>query len=130
MNNLYRLNQAHNQYQSLALTSRLEATSPHGLVAVLYEELLRSLDVMAVAITRGKDLAHEVHSGRARTILIALEGSLDFERGAQVAQVLSGVYRAMQAQLRKVIAENSSEMLDELRSGVSEIATSWNQIAA
>lgn len=128
MNNQYRLHQAHNQYQSLALTSRLEATGPHGLVAVLYEELLRSLDVMGVAIERGKDLARETHSERARSILIALEGSLDFERGEAVAGVLAGVYRAMQTQLRKLIADNDAGMLDELRDGVAEIADSWNKI--
>lgn len=129
MNNQYRLNQAHNQYQSLALTSRLEATGPHGLVVVLYEELLRSLDVMAVTIERGKDLARETHSDRARSILIALEGSLDFELGKGVAGVLGGVYRAMQIQLRKSIAGNDADMLAELRGGVAEIADSWNKIA-
>jgi flagellar secretion chaperone FliS len=128
MNNQYRLHQAHNQYQSLALTSRLEATGPHGLVAVLYEELLRSLDVMGGAIERGKDLSRETHSERARSILIALEGSLDFERGEGVAGVLAGVYRAMQTQLRKSVAENDAGMLGELRDGVAEIAESWNKI--
>lgn len=128
MNNQYKLHQAHNQYQSLALSSRLEATGPHGLVAVLYEELLRSLDIMGAAIKRGKELARESHSERARSILTALEGSLDFDRGQGVAEVFGGVYRAMQIQLRKLIAENDARMLSELRDGVAEIADSWNKI--
>ena len=128
MNHQHRLHHAHNHYRSLALTSRLEASGPHGLVAILYEELLRSLDVMAAAIQRDKDLAKDVHSERARSILIALEGSLDFERGAGLAGVLGGVYRSMQAQLRKAIAGNDADMLTELREGVAEIADSWNKI--
>ena len=101
---------------------------PQHSLAILYEELLRSLDVMAAAFTRGKDIAHEASSERARSILVALEGSLDFDRGAGVAGVLAGVYRAMQVQLRKSIAENDAEMLSELRNGVVEIADSWNKI--
>lgn len=128
MNRQYRSQLALNHYQSLALSSRLEATGPHGLVAFLYEELLRSLDVMAVGLARGKDLASEVHSDRARSILTALEGSLDFERGAAIATIFAGVYIAMQGQLRRLIAANDAEMLAQLREGVTEIAGSWDQI--
>ncbi len=128
MNSQIRVLAARNHYQALALSSRLEATGPHGLVAVLYEELLRSIDVMAAGLARGKELADEAHSDRARSILTALEASLDFERGATVAELLAGVYRAMQGQLRKTIAANDPLMLAELREGVTAIAESWNRI--
>lgn len=128
MNNHIRTQAARNHYQALALSSRLEATGPHGLVVVLYEELLRSIDVMAAGLGRGKDLADEAHSDRARSILTALEASLDFERGAKVAELLAGVYRAMQGQLRKAIAANDPLMLAKLREGVTAIAEGWNSI--
>jgi flagellar protein FliS len=128
MNIQYKMRAARDHYQSLALSSRLEATGPHGLVSVLYEELIRSIDVMSVGISRRKNLAEEPHSDRARSILTALDASLDFERGGAVADQLSSVYRAMQGQLRRSIAANDAAMLAQLREGVSAIAESWNRI--
>lgn len=128
MNRPFSLNQARNQYQSLELSSRLESASPHGLVAILYEELQRSFDVMMAAADRGKTLSGEPATARARSILIALEGSLDAERGGDVARTLGGIYRAMQAEFSQAIAQNSREKLSALREGVAAIADSWNRI--
>lgn len=128
MNSPYPRMQAHSQYQSLALSSRLEGTGPHGLVAMLYEELLRSIDVISVAIARDKDLVGSTHTQRARSILIALEGSLDFERGAGIAETLAKVYRAMQIQLRDALAEKDANKLAQLREGIVSISESWNKI--
>lgn len=128
MNNPYPRMQAHSQYQSLALSSRLEGTGPHGLVAMLYEELLRSIDVISLAIARDKDLIGNNHVHRARSILIALEGSLDFERGAGIAETLAKVYRAMQVQLREALAERDTDKLAQLREGLVSISESWNRI--
>ena len=36
---------AQKRYEALSITSRIEGASPHELVVILYEELLRSLDV-------------------------------------------------------------------------------------
>ena len=128
MNSPYPRMQAHSQYQSLALSSRLEGTGPHGLVAMLYEELLRSIDVISLLIAREKELTSNTHTHRARSILIALEGSLDFDRGAGVAETLAKVYRAMQVQLREALSEKDADKLAQLREGIVSISESWNKI--
>jgi flagellar secretion chaperone FliS len=124
----YNLAKARNHYQSLDLASRVEGLSPHGLVALLYVELLHSLDVMAAALRHGRALSSEVHAVRAQSILLALSGSLDFERGGAVTLALNTVYRAMSRQLRAVISEGDTDKLAELRIGVDTIASSWNQL--
>jgi flagellar protein FliS len=40
-------------YRSVDLASRLEGATPHQLVQVMYEELLKALDAMAFATARG-----------------------------------------------------------------------------
>jgi flagellar secretion chaperone FliS len=123
------LSKARSQYQTLDLASRVESLGPHGLVALLYTELLHSLDVMAVTLRKGHDLASDKHTRRAQSILVALSGSLDFERGGSVTTALSSVYGAMNAQLREIISTNDTAKLAALRDGVITISTAWEQLA-
>jgi flagellar secretion chaperone FliS len=121
---------ARNQYQSLDLSSRIEGASPHRLVAILYEELLRSLDVLGAGLRQGKDITREPSAARARSILASLSASLDYDKGGSVAQTLGEVYRAMTRQLSAAIAGGDPTSLSVLRDGVADIAESWRQLAA
>lgn len=119
---------ARNQYKSLELASRVEGASPHALVAILYEELLRAIDVLGAALRQGKDIAREPSAARARSILTALSASLDFDKGGSVAQTLGGVYRAMARQLAEAIAGGDAMKLGEVRDGVATISDSWRKL--
>lgn len=119
---------ARTQYQSLDLVSRVEGASPHALVTILYDELLRALDVLGAAQRQGKTLSREPSAARARAILTALLTGLDFDRGGSVAQSLGGIYRAMTRQLSEAIADGDSTKLSTLRSGVADITESWRQL--
>jgi flagellar secretion chaperone FliS len=119
---------AQNHYRSLDLASRLEGAGPHALVAILYEELLGSIDVIAAALRHGRDVSREPHVARARSILVALIGSLDFERGGALSQTLAQVYRSMMGQLALVVAEGDRDKLDELRDGVASVEDAWARL--
>jgi flagellar secretion chaperone FliS len=119
---------AQSQYKSLELASRVEGASPHALVAILYEELLRSLDVLGAALRHGKDIAREPSAARVRSILTALSASLDFDQGGGVAQTLAGVYRAMTMTLAEAIASGDGAKLTELRDGIATISESWQRL--
>jgi flagellar secretion chaperone FliS len=119
---------ARTQYQSLELASRVEGASPHALVGILYDELLRSLDVLGAALRQSRDIAREPSAARARSILTALSASLDFDQGGSVAQTLAGVYRAMTLTLSEAIATGDAAKLSELRDGVATISESWQRL--
>ncbi len=119
---------AQSQYKSLELASRVEGASPHALVGILYDELLRALDVLGAALRQGREIAREPSAARARSILMALSASLDFDQGGSVAQTLAGVYRAMTRQLFQVIADGDATKLTELRDGVATISESWRRV--
>jgi flagellar secretion chaperone FliS len=119
---------AQSQYKSLELASRVEGASPHALVAILYEELLRSLDVLGAALRQERDIAREPSAARARSILTALVASLDFDQGGGVAQTLAGIYRAMTRQLSEAIASGDGAKLTELRDGIATISESWRRL--
>lgn len=116
-------------YESLALSSRLLASSPHELVCVLYEELGRALDVARIAIAQKQPETARKKFDRARTILIALESGLDFAAGGDLARTLASVYKSMQRALARSIADQDEAGLAALRQGVTDIHESWRKIA-
>ena len=121
---------AQKRYQALSIASRIEAASPHELVTILYEELLRSLDVTRAALVQDK--ADALRSGQQKcvSILIALEASLDFERGGALASVLAGIYRSIRKELGSLRPSSESDKLDAVRGGVAELLEAWIRIDA
>ena len=121
---------ARDQYRSTALASRIEGSGPHGLVTLLYEELSRSLEVVALCMERDQNAVSRPHVDRARSILLALEAGLDFQQGAGLALQLPGIYRAMRTELQRCLDTKDVDGMAKLRQGLTDIAASWADIAA
>lgn len=119
---------AQKHYRSLSIASRIEAASPHELVAILYEELLRALDVTRTALSQGKWEACRSAHERSSSILLALEGSLDFERGGELARNLSGIYRSMQTELAASVKTGDAQSLEVVRACVADLLGAWARI--
>jgi flagellar secretion chaperone FliS len=119
---------ASRRYQALALSSRLEAATPHELVGVLYDELGKALDVLVVVAKQGGCLRNDPHADRARTILLSLSAGLDLDQGGQLAATLATVYRAMVKTLTTAVAISDCQALIEIRSGITTLAESWQKI--
>jgi flagellar secretion chaperone FliS len=115
-------------YQDLSLSSRIEAAGPHELVAILYEELVGALDVVRTACERGQNSAMQRATTRTSSILIALEASLDLERGGDLARQLAGIYKTMQVQLSRAVHEQDTAQIATLRLGAVDLFTAWAQI--
>lgn|GEM_PF-66764 len=116
------------RYRNIENQTRVEGASPHKLIAILFEELLRSVDATKLAVERG-DLARQAdRQARALSILQALEGSLDMERGGEVAANLASIYR----HARKLIAggtrEKRPEFIARAHDILGDIAGAWQKI--
>ena len=119
---------AQEQYRSLSIASRIEAASPHELVAILYEELVCALEVTRTALAQKKPEACRSARERSCSILLALEASLDFERGGELAVNLAGIYRSMQKELAGSLQTCDAARLDAVRGSVSELLAAWKGI--
>jgi flagellar protein FliS len=116
------------RYQSIDIASRIEGASPHTLVAIMFEELLKALDTMAAAI-RQKDIVKRGRTqARSLSILHGLEGSLDFERGAEIAAGLATVYREARRLTVNGGRENDADQIVRARDMLAEIAGAWQAI--
>ena len=124
-----RFGAARARYQNVDLASRIEAATPHRLVAILLDELMKSLDAMAAACRISDFVQRGQRQSRALSILHGLEGSLDYEKGGDIAASLAAIY--MQAR-RMVLAgarDNDSDALLKTREMIGEIASAWDAIA-
>ncbi|HYJ52954.1 MAG TPA: flagellar protein FliS [Allosphingosinicella sp.] len=116
------------RYHGVDIASRIEGATPHQLVQIMYEELLKSLDAMAFAASRGDYVKRGQHQSKTLAILTALETSLDFEKGGEIASGLVTVYREGR---RLVVAggrEGDAQPLLKAREMLGEIASAWEAI--
>ncbi|MDQ8757152.1 flagellar export chaperone FliS [Sphingosinicella sp. LHD-64] len=116
------------QYKSVDLVSRIEGASPHQLVQVMYEELLKALDAMAVAVRRNDFSQRGERQSRALAILTGLETSLDFEKGGEIATGLVAIYREARRLVLAAGRENDADRIKQARDMLYEIATAWDAI--
>lgn len=73
---------------------RVETASPHQILVMLYQELLRRIELGASHLEKGESSAALPHLHHARTILIELMGSLQPVEGAEaLVGNLMGLYK-------------------------------------
>jgi flagellar protein FliS len=116
------------RYAAVHAGSRIEGATPHGLVKILFDELLFAMDAAAVARRqneRGKAVAKLT---RALSILHALESSLDFENGGDIAVGLAQIYRAARKLLLSGMQSPVPDDIEKARATIAEIAEAWNSI--
>ena len=116
------------RYQSVDISSRIEGATPHRLVQIMYEELLKALDAMAFATARGDYVQRGEHMSKVLAILTGLETSLDFDKGGQIAVDLVAIYREAR---RLVVAggrEGDAALVTRAREMIQEISSAWDAI--
>ena len=116
------------RYQAVDVQSRVEGATPHQLVLILFEELLKALDAMAFAAERGDYLARGQRQSRALNIISGLEGSLDFDQGGEIATGLASIYREARRLVVKGGRDNNPEDIRAARTLLGDIAGAWSQI--
>ncbi|SEQ58036.1 flagellar export chaperone FliS [Sphingobium sp. YR768] len=116
------------RYAAVHSGSRTESATPHGLVKILFDELLLSLEAAALAERQGDRMKVSDKQARAMSILFALESSLDYDKGGDVAVGLSQIYREARRLLLVGVKERTAAPVDQARAMIEEIADAWGQI--
>lgn len=115
-------------YRSVDVASRTGGASPHQLINILYEDLLRELRLGALAIDAQDHAEKNARLTKAIALLFALEAGLDFDRGAGVAEILSRFYRGCRDAVMRASVENDAALVRDVVTNVGEIADSWKAI--
>jgi len=120
---------ASEHYRTLELESRITSANPHGLISIMYEELLRTLDLLMLVHKRGNPISGSVHHGKAVSIIIALDSSIDFNNGGELAKVLQRIYHSALRALNDAVSNNDVSGIEEVRTAISDIAYAWNALS-
>lgn len=116
-------------YQRVAVETSVQGADPHHLVTMLYDGLLRSLQLARSAMDRQDVAAKGQALGKASRILDeGLKAGLNLSEGGELAQNLRNLYvyctqRLMQANLRNDLAA-----VDEVIGLIDPLADSWKKI--
>lgn len=115
------------QYRAVDVSSKVEGASPHRLVAILYEELIQAMALMRQAVRRD-DRAHRNQAGtRALMVVQALDGSLDLDKGGEVAAALRRVYGEVK-RLLGLGRDNDADAIGRAQGMIGELAEAWGRI--
>jgi flagellar secretion chaperone FliS len=123
------------QYQSVRSHGLVAEASPARLVQIMFEQILANLATaqgcmgriqnnlpLMDVVTKGKSL------GKAIRLIDQLNGTLDMERGQQIAENLRALYVYMLARLTLANITNDSSIVSEVAALVQKIKTGWDQI--
>ncbi|GGB52214.1 flagellar export chaperone FliS [Blastomonas aquatica] len=116
-------------YKAVDTVSRVEGASPHDLVLILFDELLLRLDASVRHAQRGEGVPMIQARARASAIVIALEESLDFNKGGELALALARIYREASRRINAAISVDKVDLLISARQMLAEIAEAWRTIA-
>ena len=116
------------RYQNVDLASRVESASPHGLVSILLDELMKSLEAMAAACQRRDFSQRGTSQSRALNMINGLESSLDYEKGGEIAQSLASIYGEARRLVIDGARDNNPDQIMRAHAMIGEIASAWQAI--
>ncbi|MGB0466195.1 MAG: flagellar export chaperone FliS [Pontibacterium sp.] len=113
------------QYQSVDLRASAETASPHQLITMLFDGALRSLAQARGAIERNHIEERTEHLNKSAEIIVGLRGSLDPEKGGEVAANLDALYDYMTRTLMEANRSNSLAQVQEVMNLLLEVKQGW-----
>src|SRR3546814_1413572 len=113
---------ASRRYAAIDTGSKVEGANPHQRVKILFDELLLAIGSSIVADKAGDRSKCSEKQARALSILHALESSLDFDKGGQVALGLAQIYREARRLIVSGLQTRSAEEMHQARHIINEIA--------
>jgi flagellar secretion chaperone FliS len=105
----------------------VQGNSPLGLVVMLYDGAIAALRRAAGAIENRDVQQKSAQLNRAGAIIAQLEGTLNFEKGGEVAKTLKSLYVYARAQMLKASLENSAEVLQALIDKMARVREAWSE---
>lgn len=111
------------------LTQQVMSASPAKLVAMLYERAIALLHETIEAIESGDTTRRWKANAKTTEVICHLWGTLDRERGGEIAENLNRLYGFMVMRLTMVDVENSAQAAREVIELLEPLKQSWDEVA-
>jgi flagellar protein FliS len=106
----------------------VEGASPVGLVVLLYGTIVASLLRAQEAVKQGNIEKRVGEINHVLAVIGQLQGTLDRERGGEVAASLDSFYNVMRARVLEASIKSSKEILGELVQHFTSLREAWQQV--
>lgn len=117
-----------NQYKQVNLGASTQTATPHELINMLFRGALEAMARASGAIER-KDIELRTQQlNKAIDIVMNLQGSLDKEKGGEIAENLDNLYGYITRKLIEANRNNDLAAVQEASKLIAEIAEGWNEI--
>ena len=130
LENLMNYNKMLDAYSNSEKKAVIEAEDSHSMVLLLFDELIKSMRMFCENINP-KEADLEIRAekmSRSLTIIYALQSSLDFEQGGEIAENLFRLYEYAREQ---ILIDHKSEEAVGVKVAISsleEIREAWVEI--
>lgn len=114
-----------NAYRSVGVASAVPYADRVQLVQMLFDGLLAALADAEGHIQRNDIAGKGEAISRASKIIIGLQGSLDYDKGGELARNLSDLYDYCTRRLLKASLRNDASIIQEVRGLLNEINSAW-----
>jgi flagellar protein FliS len=112
-------------YQSVSVHGGVAGADPHKLVLMLMDGALERLAVARACLDRGQIARKAQLLASCSTLIGELRGSLNVQKGGELARNLSDLYEYMMRQLLRANADNNPELMREVSSLLAEVRSAW-----
>ncbi len=116
-----------NPYEAYIKTE-VETASPVKQIVMLYDRAILSLK-QAIEDIENNDIKSKVNNiQKATDILLALNSSLDMEKGGEIAQNLRDLYEFSYRQLLIAHAKNDTKLIKDIIEILETLKSGWEEI--
>ncbi len=126
--NMARKKQFAQQYASNYIETAVLEASPHKLIEMLYEGVLKNMNLAKVFIGQKSFSKKSEHINKALEILHALRVGVDLEKGGEVAGNLYGLYDYCYRTLLVASAKNDVTIIDEVIEHIRTVSEAWKMM--
>jgi flagellar protein FliS len=99
----------------------------HGAITVCLETLLHNLKILSEKPVTGSEVFNKV-SSKCLTAIYILQSSLDFEKGASIAENLFKLYEYVKYQVIALSKKDDEANLENAVMIIAEISETWKAI--
>jgi flagellar protein FliS len=118
------------RYRDIDVAARVEGATPHGLVSIMFEELLKGLGTLEAA-EAARDLGRRnAAEARVISLLHGLEAGLDYRRGGEIAENLGRIYREARRLLGNAPGIDRQNALAQARDMLATVSGAWDAIGS
>ncbi|WP_281951138.1 flagellar export chaperone FliS [Nitrosophilus kaiyonis] len=110
------------------MKNSVETATPLRQVILLYEKAIVTLKQIKDDINNNDIKAKIEHISKVTNIITALDSSLDFEKGGEIAKNLHMLYDFVDRSLLTIHAKNDKQLIDDVIEILENLKEGWEGI--